>query len=116
MIAFTDSNLKTEFPLAGTTEKKNPNRNCHVNRLLTKVKNRIVEFRNGKFCAEKVRWPVTNTIQIFIYFQMLRVESNTNLEGFTEFEEDILFDDDDPDFDHTTPIHNVPILFRSESN
>ncbi|XP_019876347.1 protein pinocchio isoform X2 [Aethina tumida] len=47
---------------------------------------------------------------------MLRVESNTNLEGFTEFEEDILFDDDDPDFDHTTPIHNVPILFRNEKN
>ncbi|XP_049822199.1 protein pinocchio isoform X4 [Aethina tumida] len=46
---------------------------------------------------------------------MLRVESNTNLEGFTEFEEDILFDDDDPDFDHTTPIHNVPILFRMSS-
>ncbi|EFA08614.2 protein pinocchio [Tribolium castaneum] len=29
---------------------------------------------------------------------MLRVESNTKLEGFTEFEEDILFDEDDPDF------------------
>lgn len=29
---------------------------------------------------------------------MLRVESNTKLEGFTEFEEDIHFDEDDPDF------------------
>ncbi|CAH0563992.1 unnamed protein product [Brassicogethes aeneus] len=47
---------------------------------------------------------------------MLRVESNTKLEGYTEFEEDILFDDDDPDFDHNTPIHNVPILFKNDKN
>lgn len=50
---------------------------------------------------------------------MLRVESNTKLDvdehRFTEFEEDILFDDDDPDFDHhTSTVHTVPIFFRSK--
>lgn len=48
------------------------------------------------------------------HLQMLRVESNTKLEGFTEFEEGILFDEDDPDFDHSA-LQNMPILFRSKS-
>lgn len=43
---------------------------------------------------------------------MLRVESNTDIRGFTEFEEDILFDEDDPDFDHKVPAITVPFLFR----
>ncbi|XP_066260090.1 protein pinocchio [Euwallacea similis] len=41
---------------------------------------------------------------------MLRVESNTNLEhleGFTEFEDDIHFDSDDPDFDHRGSLHDI---------
>lgn len=42
---------------------------------------------------------------------MLRVESGSKLEGFTEFEEDILFDVDDPDFDHSA-IKRVPIIFK----
>ncbi|XP_018562195.1 protein pinocchio [Anoplophora glabripennis] len=45
---------------------------------------------------------------------MLRVESNTKLEGFTEFEEGILFDEDDPDFDGSA-LQNMPILFRMPS-
>lgn len=43
---------------------------------------------------------------------MLRVHSGTNL-GFTEFEEDILFDKDDPDFAHGT-MSNCPILLESK--
>ncbi|XP_050311230.1 protein pinocchio [Anthonomus grandis grandis] len=41
---------------------------------------------------------------------MLRVESNTNLdhlEGFTEFEDEIHFDEDDPDFEHHGSLHNI---------
>lgn len=45
---------------------------------------------------------------------MLRVESNTNLEhleqdldGFTEFEDDIHFDSDDPDFEHRGSLHDI---------
>lgn len=45
---------------------------------------------------------------------MLRVESNTNLEhleqdlnGFTEFENDIHFDSDDPDFEHRGSLHDI---------
>lgn len=41
---------------------------------------------------------------------MIRVESATELVGFTEFEEDILFDEDDPDFD--VPSIRVPIVFK----
>ncbi|XP_017785552.1 PREDICTED: protein pinocchio [Nicrophorus vespilloides] len=39
---------------------------------------------------------------------MLRVESGNSIHGFTEFEEDIHFDDDDPDFgdDHHHHIHH----------
>lgn len=47
--------------------------------------------------------------------QMIRVESNTNLdhlEGFTEFEDDIHFDSDDPDFDHRGSLHDL--LFGSK--
>ncbi|XP_060523017.1 protein pinocchio [Cylas formicarius] len=45
---------------------------------------------------------------------MLRVESNTSIVGgFTEYEEEILFDSDDPDFDHTVSLHNI--VFRSET-
>lgn len=43
---------------------------------------------------------------------MLRVESNTKLEGFTEFEEDILFDEDDPDFQGSV---TLPIMVRGKS-
>lgn len=46
---------------------------------------------------------------------MIRVESNTNLdhlEGFTEFEDDIHFDSDDPDFDHRGSLHDL--LFGSK--
>lgn len=42
---------------------------------------------------------------------MLRVESAPKLEGFTEFEEDIHFDVDDPDFDDNA-IKRVPIIFK----
>lgn len=45
---------------------------------------------------------------------MLRVESNTNLEhleqdldGFTEFEDEIHFDSDDPDFEHRGSLHDI---------
>lgn len=34
---------------------------------------------------------------------MIRVESKQDLKGYTEFEECILFDEDDPDFDHHLP-------------
>lgn len=40
---------------------------------------------------------------------MLRVESNTDMRGFTEYEEDILFDEDDPDFDNNM---HVPFVFK----
>lgn len=43
---------------------------------------------------------------------MLRVESNTDIKGFTEFEEDILFDEDDPDFDHKVPAISVPFIIK----
>lgn len=42
---------------------------------------------------------------------MLRVESNHDI-GFTEFEEEIIFDDDDPDFPHDV----VPLMFRGEGS
>ena len=45
---------------------------------------------------------------------MLRVESNTQLAGFTEFEEDILFDQDDPDFDGVTSLSAVPVMLKGE--
>lgn len=41
---------------------------------------------------------------------MLRVESASKI-GFTEFEEDILFDVDDPDFDKSA-ISRMPIIFK----
>lgn len=43
---------------------------------------------------------------------MIRVESAKELGGFTEFEEDIVFDEDDPDFD----VHSikVPIVFKGK--
>lgn len=47
---------------------------------------------------------------------MLRVESNTDIKGFTEYEEDILFDDDDPDFHHNVPLISVPIIHRESKN
>lgn len=46
-----------------------------------------------------------------VFLQMIRVESSKEMGGFTEFEEDILFDDDDPDFDHVHAI-TVPIVFK----
>ncbi|KAJ3624137.1 hypothetical protein MTP99_017785 [Tenebrio molitor] len=49
-------------------------------------------------------------------FKMLRVESNTKLEGFTEFEEGILFDDTDSDFaEDITSISPVPIMWTGRS-
>ncbi|GJQ80079.1 hypothetical protein Trydic_g19362 [Trypoxylus dichotomus] len=47
--------------------------------------------------------------------KMLRVESNTDIKGFTEFEEEILFDEDDPDFDHKVPAIRVPLIFKGKS-
>ncbi|XP_068915444.1 protein pinocchio [Tenebrio molitor] len=48
---------------------------------------------------------------------MLRVESNTKLEGFTEFEEGILFDDTDSDFaEDITSISPVPIMWTVHRN
>ncbi|XP_063917817.1 protein pinocchio isoform X2 [Zophobas morio] len=52
-----------------------------------------------------------------VYFStMLRVESNTQLAGFTEFEEDILFDQDDPDFDGVTSLSAVPVMLKVHGN
>lgn len=41
---------------------------------------------------------------------MLRVQSKSHLQdldGFTEFEDDIHFDSDDPDFEHHSSLHNI---------
>lgn len=54
-------------------------------------------------------FPVKNVC--FFNSRMLRVESSSKLEGFTEFEEDILFDVDDPDFDKNA-FKRVPIIFK----
>ncbi|KAF5290827.1 hypothetical protein FQA39_LY14589 [Lamprigera yunnana] len=47
---------------------------------------------------------------------MLRVESSSDMKGFTEYEEDILFDHDDPDFRHNVQPISVPIIYRENHN
>lgn len=41
---------------------------------------------------------------------MLRVKSSASMRGFTEYEDDILFDQDDPDFNHGV----ASVLFRGK--
>ena len=53
-------------------------------------------------------------LHIYFLLQMLRVESNTDIHGFTEYEEDIAFDDDDPDFDRPVSSVPIPFLFSGE--
>lgn len=47
---------------------------------------------------------------------MLRVASSHDLEGFTEFEEEILFDEDDPDFHDDLTSLSMPLMFRGEGS
>ncbi|KAK4874719.1 hypothetical protein RN001_014079 [Aquatica leii] len=77
------------------------------------VQNRIKE---KKLLTGFFNGPDKKTLNTVIDDTMLRVESNTDIKGFTEYEEDILFDDDDPDFHHNVPLISVPIIHRESKN
>lgn len=55
---------------------------------------------------------------IFFFLEMLRVASG-DFVAYTEFEEDILFDEDDPDFakqQDALPSLSLPLVIRGKSS
>lgn len=56
-------------------------------------------------------------LNVYYRFSMLRVESSDFL-SYTEFEEEILFDEDDPDFakQDVMPTISLPLVLRGKFN